>query len=199
MAVSACGANSAQRCKTISTGKLGTLGNITGDPTNGVCGQTYTYSIPPMSGATSYAWSLPSGATGSSSTNSITVTFSGGFTTGQICVNGVNGCGAGFQRCVTVNGNPSNVTGLTTSTPSPCMGTDILVTWNATNGASTYDVLVPVGYTRTHGYSDHQHLRDRERRALQWFHWYPCQQQLWQLRYGHPGHHAGLLPRCGFC
>ncbi len=147
VAVSACGANSAQRCKTISTGKLGTPGNITGDPTNGVCGQTYTYSIPPMSGATSYAWSLPSGATGSSSTNSITVTFSGGFTTGQICVNGVNGCGAGFQRCVTVNGNPSNVTGLTTSTPSPCMGTDILVTWNATNGASTYEVLVPVGYT----------------------------------------------------
>jgi len=147
VAVSACGANSAQRCKTISTGKLGTPGNITGDPTNGVCGQTYTYSIPAMSGATSYAWSLPSGATGSSSTNSITVTFSGGFTTGQICVNGVNGCGAGFQRCVTVNGNPSNVTGLTTSTPSPCMGTDILVTWNATNGASTYDVLVPVGYT----------------------------------------------------
>ena len=150
VAVSSCGSpigNSAQRCKTISTGKLGTPGNITGDPINGVCGQTYTYSIPAMSGATSYAWSLPSGATGSSSTNSITVTFSGGFTTGQICVNGVNACGAGFQRCVTVNGNPSNVTGLTTSTPSPCMGTDILVTWNATNGASTYDVLVPVGYT----------------------------------------------------
>jgi hypothetical protein len=150
VAVSSCGSpvgNSPQRCKTISTGKLGTPGNITGDPTNGVCGQTYTYSIPALSGATSYTWTLPAGATGSSSTNSITVTFSGGFTSGQICVNGNNACGAGFQRCVTVNGNPANVTGLTTSTPAPCAGTDILVTWNATNGASTYEVFVPTGYT----------------------------------------------------
>jgi hypothetical protein len=90
---------------------------------------------------------LPAGATGSSSTNSITVTFNSGFTSGQICVNGNNGCGAGFQRCVTVTGNPANPTGLTTTSTTPCIGTDILVSWNAVPGASSYDVLVPVGST----------------------------------------------------
>ena len=150
IAVGVCGSpvsNSPQRCKSIVSGKLNTPGNITGDPRTGVCGQTYTYSIPALASATSYTWTLPAGATGSSSTNSITVTFSGSFTSGQICVYGNNACGAGFQRCVTVTGNPANPTGLTTTSNTPCIGTDILVSWNAAPGATSYDVLVPVGST----------------------------------------------------
>jgi len=150
IAVGVCGSpvsNSPQRCKSVVSGKLNTPGNITGDPRTGVCGQTYTYSIPALASATSYTWTLPAGATGSSSTNSITVTFSGSFTSGQICVYGNNACGAGFQRCVTVTGNPANPTGLTTTSNTPCIGTDILVSWNAAPGATSYDVLVPVGST----------------------------------------------------
>lgn len=146
-AISSCGASSAQRCKTIGTGKLGTPGNITGDPTTGVCGQTYTYSIPSMSGATGgYTWSLPSGVTGSSSSNSITVTFPPAFSSGTICVHGNNGCGAGPDRCVSVFGNPGTPASLS-GNATPCIGFDDVYTWPAVPGATDYILVVPVGYT----------------------------------------------------
>jgi RHS repeat-associated protein len=51
-------------------------GTISG--TTSACqGGTYTYSVSPVSGASSYTWTLPYGASGSSSTNSIDVTFNG--------------------------------------------------------------------------------------------------------------------------
>ena len=150
IAVSGCGSpsgNSAQRCKTISSGKLGTPGNISGDPTAGVCGQTYTYTIPSMSGASGgYAWSIPSGATGSSSSNSITVTFPSVFVSGSICVHGINACGAGSDRCITVYGNPSTPSSLSGNS-TPCAGSDEVYSWPAVPGASQYQVIVPVGYT----------------------------------------------------
>ncbi|HRH67451.1 MAG TPA: T9SS type A sorting domain-containing protein, partial [Bacteroidia bacterium] len=150
VAVSTCGSplgNSAQRCKTIGTGKLGTPGNISGDPTTGVCGQTYTYSIPSMAGATSgYTWTLPAGASGSSTTNSITLTFSGSFSSGILCVHGNNACGAGPDRCIMVYGNPGTPASLSGNT-TPCAGGDEVYTWPAVPGASQYQVIVPVGYT----------------------------------------------------
>lgn len=150
VAVSACGSpagNSSQRCKTISSGKLGTPGNITGDPIAGVCGQTYTYSIPSMAGATGgYAWSIPPGATGSSSSNSITITFPSVFVSGSVCVHGINACGAGSDRCITVFGNPSTPTTLTGNS-NPCAGSDEVYSWPAVPGASQYQVIVPIGYT----------------------------------------------------
>ncbi|MFN8143192.1 MAG: T9SS type A sorting domain-containing protein [Bacteroidia bacterium] len=150
VAVSACGSplgNSAQRCKTISSGKLSTPGNITGDPFAGVCGQTYTYSIPSMPGASGgYAWTIPPGATGSSSSNSITITFPSVFTSGTVCVHGINACGAGSDRCVTVYGNPSTPASLS-GNQNPCAGGDEVYTWPAVPGASQYQVIVPVGYT----------------------------------------------------
>ncbi len=147
VAMSACGSPSAQRCKTIGTGRLGTPGNITGDPTTGVCGQTYTYSIPSVSGATGgYTWTLPSGATGSSSTNSITITFSGSFTTGSLCVHANNSCGAGPDRCVTVSGNPGTPATLT-GNATPCIAFDDVYTWSAVPGATQYLLVVPAGYT----------------------------------------------------
>lgn len=150
VAVSSCGSpigNSAQRCKTLGTGKLGTPGNITGDPTTGVCGQTYIYSIPSIAGATGgYTWTLPAGATGSSSTNSITVTFPAVFSSGTICVHGNNGCGAGPDRCVNVFGNPGTPASLS-GNATPCMAFDDIYTWPAVPGATQYQLVVPAGYT----------------------------------------------------
>ena len=51
-----------------------------------------TYTVPSISGATSYIWSLPSGATGSSSSNTINVNFSLNATSGKITVKGHNNC-----------------------------------------------------------------------------------------------------------
>ncbi len=69
------------------------------------------YSVLPVAGATSYIWTVPSGATISSGvgTNSITVDF-GTTVTGGITVKGVNDCGNGLSRLLTLS--------------MTCMGTD---------------------------------------------------------------------------
>jgi hypothetical protein len=77
---------------------VGNPGTITGTST--VCqGQTgVVYSVPSVANATGYNWVLPAGATitSGSNTNSITVSFSGSATSGNITVQGSNaGCGAG--------------------------------------------------------------------------------------------------------
>jgi len=53
------------------------------------------YSIPAISNALSYLWTLPTGATGTSSTNSITVSYGTTAVSGNISVKGSNDCGEG--------------------------------------------------------------------------------------------------------
>ncbi|REJ80583.1 MAG: T9SS C-terminal target domain-containing protein, partial [Bacteroidetes bacterium] len=60
------------------------------------------FTVPPVSGATSYIWTLPIGATGSSTSNSITVSFSNTYAGGFICVTPENTCGLGIQSCLNV-------------------------------------------------------------------------------------------------
>ena len=109
------------------TKKPAVPGAITG-PTS-TCGQTTaTYSIAPVFGATSYIWTLPSGMTGTSSTNTITVTIAGTFVYGQLKVSAVNACGNVLGTGIWITGNaptipltlsgPANVCGLTTGTYS---------------------------------------------------------------------------------
>ena len=73
----------------------GCPGAITGDAT--VCqGQNaVTYTVPPIAHATSYSWTLPNGVTGTSATNSITVTIGASAVSGNITVKGVNTYGNG--------------------------------------------------------------------------------------------------------
>lgn len=152
VAVSSCGSplgNSAQRCKTIGTSKLPTPGNITGDPTTGVCGQTYQYSIPSLAGATlGYSWSLPSGVISLSppTSNTITLQFPSNFVSGQLCVSGVNSCGNGYSRCVNLFGNPGTPGSISGST-DVCAGATEVYSWPPVPGASFYQVFVPVGAT----------------------------------------------------
>ncbi|MFM7726409.1 MAG: T9SS type A sorting domain-containing protein, partial [Flavobacteriales bacterium] len=66
-----------------------------------------TYSVPLVPGATTYQWTLPVGASGSSTTNSITVTFDGLFQGGLIGVVPVNDCGNGLGADMAVALNPA--------------------------------------------------------------------------------------------
>lgn len=111
-------------------------GIISGQVT--VCqGETgVTYSVPAIANATSYQWILPSGATGSSVTNSIVVDYTAGAVSGDIVVRGVNNYGAGgwLALPVIVNVTPAtpvvSLTGnqLTSSAP---LGNQ----WYDSNGA----------------------------------------------------------------
>ncbi len=74
-------------------------GSVTGAAS--VCnGAAQSYSISVVSGSESYSWTLPSGWSGTSTSNSIST--STGSTSGNISVAGVNACGTGISRSLAV-------------------------------------------------------------------------------------------------
>ena len=70
----------------------------------GACkGQTgVVYCIDAVVGATSYAWTLPTGATGTSTGTCITVSFSTKYAGGYICVRAVSPCGTSLSSCMNI-------------------------------------------------------------------------------------------------
>lgn len=126
----ACGEVSPVRSKTIIIGSPSTPASIAG-VTNGICGQTVSYSCPPQAGVTAFNWALPAGATGSSTSNSIFVTFpASGFTTGQLSVSATNACGSSLLRSITVKGAP-NTPGTIAPTPSAWCNNDPSISFSS--------------------------------------------------------------------
>jgi hypothetical protein len=68
-----------------------------------------TYTVPSINNAISYLWTLPTGATGTSTTNSLTVNYGNNALSGNITVKGHNDCGDGVVSIlpVTVNQLPT--------------------------------------------------------------------------------------------
>ncbi len=129
-------------------------GSITGEIS--VCqGETETYAISPVSGATTYTWSLPSGAFIASGygTNSVNITFAS--TSGTVCVTADNSCGSSEPQCipVTVFGSLSGVVpGAITGSSSVCSGaTDVSYSISEMPNATTYNWTVPSDATITSG------------------------------------------------
>jgi subtilisin-like proprotein convertase family protein len=131
----------------------GTPGGITGSVL--VCqGQAgVNYSISPVVNATSYQWTLPSGAsiTSGNNTNTITVSFSAGATSGNVIVQGSNaGCGNGpasSPLAVTVNTLPATA-GAVTGSATICQGQQgVSYSTSVIPGASGYAWTLPAGAT----------------------------------------------------
>lgn len=133
---------------------VGTISTITG--ASAVCANQslLTYSIPAVSGATTYNWTLPAGAsiTAGSNTNSITVTM--GTTAGNICVDASNSCSSTSQECIAVSvapnapGIPGGITGLTTV----CTGqSGVTYSVSSVPNTSTYNWTIPSGASITAG------------------------------------------------
>lgn len=120
-------------------------GSISG-PTP-VCQNTINnYNISPVSGATSYTWTLPSGWTGSSNTTSINAT--AGVNGGIIKVKANNACGSGPEqtKSVTVNSLPAQPGPI--SGPSTVdEGTINTYAINAVPGAVSYTWTLPAGWS----------------------------------------------------
>ncbi|MBK8441950.1 MAG: beta-lactamase family protein [Sphingobacteriales bacterium] len=89
----------------------GCSGAING--TTSICSGTegVVYSVPSIPNATSYSWTLPSGATGTSTDNTILVNFGAEAISGNIIVRGINNYGAGgyAQLFVTVQQPPNPI------------------------------------------------------------------------------------------
>lgn len=106
-----------------------------------------TYNVPIIINATSYIWTLPNGATGTSNTNLIIVDFSDSATTGNITVKGNNSCGYGnsSEKNIIVNPLPDaagTISGLT----SVCRGQDsVIYTVQQIPNATSYIWSFPSG------------------------------------------------------
>ncbi len=73
-------------------------------------GQTSeVYTVPAITNATSYIWSLPTGATGTSTTNTITVNYSSSAVSGTIKVKGHNNCLDGVESSLAINVNKAPI------------------------------------------------------------------------------------------
>ena len=152
-----------------SGGTVGTPGAISGPA--GACRNTVgiVYSVAPVAGATSYTWTTPSGTTGSSTTNSITLAFGPTFAGGFICVVANNACGTSANSCMNIPvimvfpGLPSVISG-STITCGPGVFTFSTNSANATSynwivtgtgvfivtgqGTNTITVSVPSGFAQ---------------------------------------------------
>ena len=87
---------------TITNNILGSAGTIDGPLIVNPGESVETYTIPPITHATSYIWTLPEGATGSSTTNSILVSFGLNAAAGNITVQGQNVCGLTQQSLLPI-------------------------------------------------------------------------------------------------
>ncbi|MCX6230806.1 MAG: T9SS type A sorting domain-containing protein [Bacteroidetes bacterium] len=137
-------------------------GNISG--TSVVCQgvSSINYSIPLINNATSYFWTLPNGASGSSTSNSINVNYSIAAVSGNITVKGSNSCGdgVGSNKAITVNSLPATFNSITGSSSVytgqqnvvysvPADPNTVNYTWDIPSGATS----VYNGNTLTVNYS----------------------------------------------
>jgi beta-glucanase (GH16 family) len=122
----------------------------------GVCRNSTgnVFTTPEVVGATSYQWTLPTGATGSSTTNSITLSFSSTYNTGNLSVRAVGPCGtsAVFSRAVYANTavptSPSAISGPTTNV---CAGSTQTFSCTAVAAATSYQWTAPTNATIVSG------------------------------------------------
>lgn len=122
-------------------------GTISG--TSAICeGSTNTYSVAAVSGATSYTWTLPSGWSGTSTTNSISTTASA--TSGNITVTANNSCGSSSAATLAITVTPIPATpGAIAGTTTVCSGTSNTYSVVAVSGATSYTWTLPSGWTGT--------------------------------------------------
>lgn len=144
-ASNACGTSSARTFAVTVSHVPAQPGTISG-PTPVCNGSTATYSVLPVSGATSYTWTLPSGWSGTSTTDSITVTV--GAAGGNIMVKANNSCGSGSTRVLfaTVTNVPP-APGTITGSTLVCSGSTQTYSIAPVAGATSYFWTLPSGWT----------------------------------------------------
>lgn len=100
-------------------------------------GSTQTYSVASVTGASGYIWALPPGWTGTSTTNSISVTV--GTTAGNITVKSSNTCGSSATSSKEVIVTPIVTPAIAVSNNAPtplCSGTPVTFTAAGLNGGT---------------------------------------------------------------
>lgn len=125
-----------------------------------VCPNTsnHTYSIAPVSGATIYTWSLPSGWTINSGQNSTVITVTSGDSgNGYVTVTAGNSCGTSTPQSlpVTVKAGTPSVPSAISGTAAVCPGTPVTYSVTPDPAATSYNWIVPAGWNITSGGGTH--------------------------------------------
>ena len=139
----------------------GAAGPITGPVATCTPASGLVYSVPPLSGADDYVWTLPPGATitAGNNSNSITVDFSVAASSGNISVKGHNiYCGDGPPVSVPLTINPSPVpAGTISGLNTVCQGSaPVIYSVTPVTYATGYDWSVPAGVTIVSGAGTNQ-------------------------------------------
>jgi D-alanyl-D-alanine carboxypeptidase len=122
---------------------------------NTVCQNTsgVVYTVPVIPGATSYQWTLPSGATGISVTNSIAVNYGVAAISGDIIVRGVNLYGAGGFSTMHVTVNPTPATPVITQNGNQLSSSALIGNqWYDSNGMLAGETNQVYNFTVTEDY-----------------------------------------------
>ncbi|MBL7923696.1 MAG: hypothetical protein JNL88_05820 [Bacteroidia bacterium] len=128
-----------------------TPGSISGSAYNNCGVSTKTYSVVPVSGATSYTWrtdiagaslnGVPDSVTTSQPT--VNLTFPANFSNAKLYVKAKNACGSSAEKAKTLSSKPA-VPASITGPLSPCINSSGLVySTTAVNGANSYTWTVP--------------------------------------------------------
>jgi hypothetical protein len=116
-------------------------------------GTSGNYSTAAITGATSYTWTVPSGATITSGqgTNAITVQFAQNYNSGNVCVLAANNCGSSQTFCKAVGKKvatqPGTISGQLTGLCTQTVNLSIA----AVSGATSYNWTLPAGCTNISG------------------------------------------------
>jgi len=145
---------SLSRCINVTKATPTLPGNVTG-PLGGLCGGTYTYSVPSELGVLSYNWTIPAGATlvSGANTNTIQVDFIGvSFPSSanqylQMSVTKTNACSTGPARIINVKGVPNNAAAIAGLNSVCADEAGLNYSVPAVFGASNYNWFVPMGAT----------------------------------------------------
>lgn len=155
VAVNVCGASAAKTLalKSVPAAPTVLTGNSSGLCLAGLTSATYTTTA--VTGATSYVWVAPNGATIASGqgTTSVVVNFGGTFTSGNITVAATNACGTSATKVLalkSVLAAPGVITGPAIGL---CSGGLSSANYSiaAVSGATSYTWAVPTGATITAG------------------------------------------------
>ncbi|HRH65615.1 MAG TPA: M4 family metallopeptidase [Bacteroidia bacterium] len=152
-ASNACGTSS-NSCKAITfLLKPGTPGAISGNLIGACAGSTQTYTIAAVNYASSYNWTVPSGATivNGQGTRTIQFTLPAVFTSGNLIVNASNSCGTSSNRTATIRSVPATPGGITGQANNLCNLSAVSYSVATVSGATSYTWTVPAGATVTTG------------------------------------------------
>ncbi|MDC0092515.1 hypothetical protein OAI30_00005, partial [bacterium] len=125
------------------------LGAITGLDTICQGNSGVVYTVPVNSNVITYDWQVPTGSTivSGQGTNSISVDYGSSAVSGNVSVNGVNGCGSGPSSTLPITISELPTTSIVSGTQSVCEGSTHVYTTTVIPNTNSYLWTLPDGST----------------------------------------------------